>query len=178
MGTKNNNQHQKPVNEEIKQKTDQVFLVTDELKDNYGVDEALNVAEQKGLDLVMVAPDSEPPVCRLMDYNKYIFDKRKQEKKNQTKKKKQKTIKFTPNTAEHDLEFKKNHIREFLKKGHSVKALVTFKGKKEMESDQGQNSAKQLLLTIANELEDFGKPNKMPEMDNMNMEMLLKPISE
>lgn len=161
---------QHKINEDIK--TNEVFLVSeeDEIKEVRPLDEAKKLAESKEMDLVMVNEKGTPPVCKIMDYNKYLYEMEKNEKKN-NKKQKQQEMKFTPRIGEHDFDVKVNKVRKFLEKGNSAKLGVHFKGREMDDTDQGQY----LLLKAANELEDIGTVEKMPALDGNKMEMTIKP---
>lgn len=161
---------QHKINEDIK--VDEVFLVCeeDDMKENKSLDEAKEIAESKDMDLVMVNEDGKPPVCKVMDYNKYLFELEKKNKSN-TKKTKQQEMKFTPHIGEHDFNVKVNKIRKFLEKGNSAKLSVFFKGREVADTDQG----KYILLKAADQLEDIGSVDKMPALDGSKMEMIIKP---
>lgn len=133
--------------------------------------EALDIAGERGLDIVEVSSEAAPPVCKLMDYGKFKY---KQSKKEKTTKKKQhviniKEIRMRPKTEEHDYNFKINHARKFLEKGNKVKATVRFRGR-EMAY---QEFARRLLVRMANDLEDIAKMEKEPEMEGRTMIMIL-----
>ena len=172
--SKNKKEELHKTNEEIEKVTNQVFLVGEDFKDTYSTKEALDIADEKELDLVMVGEKADPPVCKLMDYNKYLFDKKKKESKNNNKKPKQKEIRFTPHTAENDFNFKKNHVLKFLEKGHDVRAYVMFKGR---ELNNFSEEGEKLLLNLAVAVEDVGVVDKKPQLNGKNMEMTIKPKS-
>lgn len=135
--------------------------------------QALAVAEEKGLDLVEVAPNAQPPVCRIMDYGKYLYQ---QNKKAQEAKKNQKVIqikevKFRPKIDEHDYEFKKNHIIRFLKEENKVKATVMFRGREVTHSEIGT----QILNRLQQELGDLASIEKQPKLEGYSMTMILTP---
>jgi len=150
--------------------------VIDELGAQLGVMEprqALSVAEERGLDLVEVAPNAQPPVCRIMDYGKYLYQ---QNKKAQEAKKNQKVIqikevKFRPKIDEHDYEFKKNHIIRFLKEENKVKATVMFRGREVTHSEIGA----QILNRLQQELGDLASIEKHPKLEGYSMTMILTP---
>lgn len=134
---------------------------------------ALQIAESYNLDLVEVAPDAKPPVCKVIDYGKFMYEKKKKEKE---AKKKQHTIsvkelRFRPNTDDHDLEFKTRHAREFLEGGDKVKATVQFRGRDMLYTEKGEL----LLLQLAKDLSDVGKIEAKPNMEGRRMIMMLSP---
>lgn len=136
-------------------------------------DRALQIAEQYNLDLVEIAPDANPPVCKIIDYGKYQYEKKKKEKE---AKKKQHTVsvkelRFRPNTDDHDLEFKTRHAREFLEGGDKVKASVQFRGRDMLYTEKGEL----LLLKLAKSLEDVSKIESKPNMEGRRMIMILTP---
>ena len=137
------------------------------------LERALEVAEQFKLDLVEVAPNAKPPVCKIIDFGKFMYEKKKKEKE---AKKKQHTIqvkelRFRPQTDDHDLEFKTRHAREFLEGGDKVKATVQFRGRDMLYTEQG----KELLQNLAEELEDVSKIESNPAMEGRRMIMILAP---
>ncbi|MEQ9090369.1 MAG: translation initiation factor IF-3 [Balneola sp.] len=134
---------------------------------------ALQIAEQYNLDLVEIAPDANPPVCKIIDYGKYMYEKKKKEKE---AKKKQHTVnvkelRFRPNTDDHDLEFKTRHAREFLEGGDKVKATVQFRGRDMLYTEKGEL----LLLQLAKSLEDVAKVETKPNMEGRRMIMMIAP---
>ena len=137
------------------------------------LERALEIAEQFKLDLVEVAPNAKPPVCKIIDFGKFMYEKKKKEKE---AKKKQHTIqvkelRFRPQTDDHDLEFKTRHAREFLEGGDKVKATVQFRGRDMLYTEQG----KELLQNLAEELEDVSKIESNPTMEGRRMIMILAP---
>lgn len=141
-------------------------------KGDYSLNEAKKIAEELGLDLVMVNEDSKLPVCKLMDYGKFIFDQNKKE--NKSKSKGLKTVRFRPTTGPNDIEVKINQIFKFLKKGHKVKTYVFFKGRENRFKDEG----KKLLLQLSERIveEGNGIPESLPKMEGYNkMNMMFKP---
>jgi translation initiation factor IF-3 len=137
------------------------------------VDKALDIAFSYDLDLVEVAPNARPPVCKVQDFGKYMYEKKKKEKE---AKKKQHTmqvkeLRFRPNTDDHDLEFKTRHARGFLEDGDKVKATVQFRGRDMLYTDKG----KELLMNLAEELEDISKIESKPTMEGRRMIMVLTP---
>jgi len=136
-------------------------------------EEALAAAEARGLDLVEVAPDADPPVCRIMDYGKYLYT---EQKRMQAAKKKQKKIvvkemKFRPKIDEHDYNFKKNHIIRFLKNGDRVKVTIRFRGRELAHKDKGF----EILERLKGDLEEFGYPEGKPTFDGINMVQVFMP---
>lgn len=134
---------------------------------------ALEKAEELGLDLVEISPNAQPPVCKIMDYKKFLYEQKKREKELKAKASKVvvKEIRFGPNTDDHDFEFKKKHAEKFLKEGAKLKAYVFFKGRSIVYKDQGEI----LLLKLASELEDLGKVEQMPKLEGKRMTMFLAP---
>jgi translation initiation factor IF-3 len=135
--------------------------------------DALAAAQERGLDLVEVAPQADPPVCRIMDYGKYLYQ---QKKRSQEAKKHQKTIqikevKFRPKIDEHDYDFKKNHIVRFLEEGHHVKVVIMFRGREIVHRDRGQV----ILDRIVQELGETAKIDRDPQMEGRTLTMLLVP---
>ncbi|MBI3503128.1 MAG: translation initiation factor IF-3 [Bacteroidetes bacterium] len=137
------------------------------------IEEALKIAADAGVDLVEIAPNATPPVCKVIDYKKFLYElKRKEkEKKAGTQKVIVKEIRFTPHTDEHDFTFKKNHALKFLEDGSKVRAYVFFKGRTIMFKDQGRA----LLMRFAKELEEAGKIEQMPMQDGKKMIILIGP---
>lgn len=140
------------------------------------IDRAIQIAESYDLDLVEVAPDAKPPVCKVIDFGKYMYEKKKKEKE---AKKKQHTVqvkelRFRPNTDDHDLEFKTRHAREFLEGGDKVKATVQFRGRDMLYTDRG----KDLLMDLAEELSDISEIESKPNMEGRRMIMMLSPAKK
>ena len=142
----------------------------------YPLRKALAIAEEEGLDLVEISPKADPPVCKILDYKKFLYDQKKKEKaiKAKTQKVTLKEIRFGPNTDDHDYEFKKKHAINFLKDGNKLKAYVFFKGRSIIFKDQGQI----LLLRLAQDLEEYGKVEQMPKLEGKKMIMLMSPKSQ
>ena len=134
---------------------------------------ALQMAEQKGLDLVEISPNAQPPVCRMIDYSKFLYQQKKRQKELKAKQVKVevKEIRFGPQTDEHDYNFKLKHAIEFLKEGSKVKAYVFFKGRSILFKEQGEV----LLLRFANDLEEYGKVEQMPVLEGKRMIIMLTP---
>src|SRR5205809_4526253 len=152
----------------------QVRLVGDNVKVGvYPTNEALKMAQDQGLDLVEISPNADPPVCKIIDYNKFLYDKKKKEKemKANAKVSEVKEIRFTPNTDEHDFNFKAKHAESFLKEGNKVKAYVQFKGRAIQFQDRGQL----LLLKFAERLAEVGNLESMPKMEGRRMLAMFAP---
>lgn len=161
------------INEKIRAK--EVRLVGDNVEQGiYPIEEARKIAEQQGLDLVEIAPNADPPVCRVIDYSKFKYEQKKREKeiKAKTQKVVVKEIRFGPNTDEHDFNFKLKHARSFLEEGAKVKAYVHFAGRSIVFKDRGEV----LLLKMATELEDVAKVEQMPKLEGKRMIMMLAPL--
>lgn len=139
----------------------------------YPTSKALKMAEEEGLDLVMITERADPPVCRIIDYKKFLYEQKKKEKELKAKQQKVviKEIRFGPQTDDHDYEFKKRHARSFLEEGSKLKAYVFFKGRSIVFKDQGEI----LLLKLAQELEDIGKVEQLPKLEGKRMIMMMAP---
>jgi translation initiation factor IF-3 len=139
----------------------------------YPLAEAKKLAEDLELDLVEISPNAVPPVCKIIDYKKFVYEQKKREKalKSKTTKVVIKEIRFGPQTDDHDYEFKKKHAIKFLSDGAKLKAYVFFKGRSIVYKDQGEI----LLLRLAQELEDYGKVEQMPRLEGKRMTMFLAP---
>ena len=139
----------------------------------YPIREALDKAEEAGLDLVEISPKAAPPVCKIIDYKKFLYEQKKREKAMKAKASKVvvKEIRFGPNTDNHDYEFKKKHAEKFLRDGAKLKAYVFFKGRSIVYKDQGEI----LLLRLASELEELGKVEQMPRLEGKRMTMFIAP---
>ena len=135
--------------------------------------EALRMAQQQGVDLVEISPNAQPPVCRLVDFSKFIYEQKKRQKELKAKQVKVevKEIRFGPQTDEHDFQFKKKHAEKFLEEGSKLKTYVFFKGRSIVFKDQGEI----LLLKLAQELEHVGKVDQMPKLEGKRMIMLMSP---
>jgi len=137
------------------------------------IEKALEIAASYGLDLVEVAPKARPPVCKVIDFGKFMYEKKKKEKE---AKKNQHTVqvkelRFRPHTDDHDLEFKTRHARGFLEDGDKVKATVQFRGRDMLYTEKGE----ELLLNLAEELEDISEIESKPQMEGRRMIMILSP---
>jgi translation initiation factor IF-3 len=151
-----------------------VRLVGDNLEPGvYTLAQALKIAEELENDLVEIAQDADPPVCKIVDYSKFLYDHKKKQKEIKAKATKVvvKEIRFGPQTDDHDFNFKLNHARKFLQEGSKVKSYVFFKGRSIMFKDQGEV----MLLRFATELEEDGKVESMPSMEGKRMIMMLAP---
>ncbi len=142
----------------------------------YPLSKALQMAEEMGLDLAEISPKADPPVCKILDYKKFLYDQKKKEKaiKSKTQKVTVKEIRFGPNTDDHDYEFKKKHAINFLQDGNKLKAYVFFKGRSIIFKEQGQI----LLLRLAQDLEEYGKVEQLPKLEGKKMIMLMAPKSQ
>src|SRR5207245_1299938 len=150
--------------------------VIDDQNEQLGImppQQALKIAEERGLDLVEVAPTATPPVCRIMDYGKYLYQmsKKLHEAKKHQKNINVKEVKFRPNTDEHDYEFKKNHIIRFLKQGDKVKAAVFFRGREIVH----QNIGRAILDRLVEELGDIGAAEARRKMDGRTLNAMFAP---
>ena len=139
----------------------------------YPTSKAREIAEEQGVDLVEISPNADPPVCKVMDYKKFLYEQKKREKALKSKATKViiKEIRFGPNTDDHDYEFKKKHAEKFLKEGAKLKAYVFFKGRSIIYKDQGEI----LLLKLAQELEELGKVEQLPRLEGKRMTMFIAP---
>lgn len=134
---------------------------------------AMDMASERGLDLVEISPNAVPPVCRIIDYNKFLFEKKKKEKeiKAKTKQTVIKDIRFGPNTDDHDFQFKLKHAMAFLEAGEKVRAFVHFRGRSIMYKERGEL----LLLNFAQALEEFGKVELLPKLEGKRMFLTIGP---
>ena len=139
----------------------------------YPLDKAKELANEQELDLVEISPKAKPPVCKIIDYKKFLYEQKKREKSLKSKATKVtiKEIRFGPQTDEHDYEFKKKHALKFLQEGAKLKAFVFFKGRSIIFKEQGQI----LLLKLAQELEEFGKVEQLPKLEGKRMIMFIAP---
>lgn len=160
------------INEHIRAR--EVRLVGDNVTTGvYPLAQALSIADDLGLDLIEISPNAEPPVCRVLDYQKFLYQQRKRLKEQKAKSTKVvvKEIRFGPQTDDHDYNFKLKHAMGFLKEGAKVKAYVFFKGRSILFKEQGEV----LLLRFANDLEEFGKVEQMPLLEGKRMIIMLSP---
>ena len=151
-----------------------VRLVGENVEDGiFPIREALNIADGLDLDLVEISPTANPPVCKVIDYKKFLFDRKKKQKeiKAKTVKVVVKEIRLGPHTDDHDFNFKKNHAEKFLQEGAKVKVDVFFKGRSIIYKDKGEI----ILLRFAQELEEFGKVEQLPRLEGKRMIMILAP---
>jgi len=164
------------VNEEIT--ASRVRLVGENIEEQgiYPITQAMKMADELGLDLVEISAKADPPVCKIIDYQKYLYQQKKKAKemKSNSAKIVIKEIRFGPNTDEHDFQFKLKHAMEFLQEGAKVKASVFFKGRSIIYSDQGEK----LLLRFAVELEEYGRAEQMPKLEGKRMIMMIAPIKK
>jgi translation initiation factor IF-3 len=142
----------------------------------YPTEKALAMAEAQGLDLVEISPNAAPPVCRIIDYKKFLYEKKRKEKemKANSKQSEVKEIRFTPGTDDHDFDFKCKHAEKFLKEGNKVKAYVQFKGRAIMFKDRGEL----LLLKFAERLGEVGALEGMPKMEGKRMLVIFAPKAQ
>jgi translation initiation factor IF-3 len=162
------------INGEISARTCRLIGVDGSQLGLFGVRDALRIAEEQNMDLVEIAPNAEPSVCKVMDYSKYKYDqarKAKQARKNQAKVE-VKEMKFRPKIDKGDYETKKNHVLRFLKKGARVKVTIMFRGREMAHPEQGL----MVLEKLADELKPFATVDSQPKMEGRNMHMLLSPI--
>jgi translation initiation factor IF-3 len=139
----------------------------------YPTQEALRMAQQLELDLVEISPQADPPVCKIIDYNKFLYDKKRKEKEMKAKSKSAelKEIRFTPGTDDHDFDFKARHAENFLKEGNKVKAYVQFKGRAIMFKERGEL----VLLKFAERLAEIGQVEGLPKLEGKRMLMVIAP---
>ena len=169
---KNDNlKNQYRINEQIRVR--EVRIVGDQGSSVVPTRDALNMAREQGVDLVEISPNANPPVCRLIDYSKFLYQQKKRQKEMKAKQVKVevKEIRFGPQTDEHDYQFKLKHAREFLEEGNKVRAYVFFRGRSILFKEQGEV----LLLRFANDLEEEGKVEGMPSLEGKKMFLYLGP---
>lgn len=160
------------INEDIR--IAEVRLVGDNITVGvYPTYKALKMAQEMGLDLVEISPTAKPPVCKIIDYKKFLYEKKRKDKeiKSNAQKTVIKEIRFGPNTDDHDFEFKANHAEKFLKEGAKVKCYVQFKGRAIVFQDRGEL----ILLKFAKRLEEFGSPEMLPKLEGKRMIMIVAP---
>jgi len=150
-----------------------VRLVSEGGAELLSINDALNKAAAAELDLVEISPNANPPVCKIIDYKKFLFEQKKRKKELKSKQTKVviKEIRMGPNTEDHDFKFKLNHAKAFLKEGAKVKAYVFFKGRTIVFKDRGEI----LLLKFAQELEEYGSLEQMPKLEGKKMIMMINP---
>jgi len=169
---KDNLKDQYRINEKIR--TREVRLVGDNVEQGvYPIVEALKFAEELNLDLIEISPNAVPPVCRILDYQKFIYQQKKRQKEQKAKSVKivVKEIRFGPQTDDHDYNFKLKHAKSFLEEGAKVKAYVFFKGRSILFKEQGEV----LLLRFADDLEDYAKVEQLPALEGKKMIIMLTP---
>ena len=170
----NNHRKEEPyaTNEHIRAR--EVRLVGDNVENGiYSIQEALKIADGLGLDLIEISPTAQPPVCRVLDYQKFLYQQKKRQKEQKAKATKVvvKEIRFGPQTDDHDYNFKLKHAIGFLQEGAKVKAYVFFKGRSILFKEQGEV----LLLRFASDLEEYGKVDQMPLLEGKRMIIMLSP---
>ena len=152
----------------------EVRIVGDDIASTVmSTEQAIQLAEQKGLDLVEISPNADPPVCRIIDYSKFLYQQKKRQKEMKAKQVKVdvKEIRFGPQTDDHDYNFKLKHAKGFLSEGDKVKAYVFFRGRSILFKEQGEV----LLLRFANDLEEYGKVEQMPKLEGKRMTIFISP---
>ena len=156
----------------------QVRLVGDNIPQPgvYPIAKALHLADELELDLVEISAKADPPVCKILDYQKYLYQQKKKAKemKSNSAKIVVKEIRFGPNTDEHDFQFKLKHAQEFLQEGSKVNASIIFRGRSIMFADQGEKQ----LLRFAVELEEYGRAESMPSLEGKRMTMMIAPVKK
>ncbi len=159
------------VNEQIRVR--EVRVVGDDGASVMSTRDALDLAREQGVDLVEISPNAQPPVCRIIDYSKFLYQQKKRQKEMKQKQVKQevKEIRFGPQTDEHDYQFKLKHAIEFLEDGNKVRAYVFFRGRSILFKEQGEV----LLLRFANDLEEYGKVEQLPKLEGKKMFLYVAP---
>ncbi len=154
----------------------EVRLVGEGVQGVYSTRDAIRLAEEQELDLVEISPTAVPPVCKILDYKKFLYEQKKKQKEIKAKATKVtvKEIRFGPNTDDHDFNFKLKHAREFLLEGSKVRAFVFFRGRAIVYKDKGEI----LLLKFANELEDVGKVEMLPKLEGKKMFIIIAPTKK
>ncbi len=173
FGNRNNRkEEQHQINQNIRAK--EVRLVGENIEQGiYPTAEALRMADNLDLDLVEISPNAEPPVCKIMDYQKFLYQQKKKQKEAKAKSVKVvvKEIRFGPQTDDHDYNFKLKHAKNFLEEGSKVKAFVFFRGRSIVFKEQGEV----LLLRFATDLEDIAKVDQLPQLEGKRMIMMMSP---
>lgn len=172
FGKNNRKENLHNINQEIRAR--EIRLVGENIEQGiYSLTEALRMADELNLDLVEISPNAEPPVCRIMDYQKFLYQQKKKQKEAKAKSTKTvvKEIRFGPQTDDHDYNFKLRHAIEFLKDGAKVKAFVFFRGRSIVFKDQGEV----LLLRFATDLEEYGKVDQLPTLEGKRMIIMISP---
>ena len=159
------------INEQIRAR--EVRVVSDDGASVMPTRQALDIAREQGVDLVEISPNAQPPVCRIIDYSKFLYQQKKRQKEMKQKQVKQevKEIRFGPQTDEHDYQFKLKHAIEFLEDGNKVRAYVFFRGRSILFKEQGEV----LLLRFANDLEEYGKVEQLPKLEGKKMFLYMAP---
>ena len=176
MAIKKKDEDQHCINEQIRS-VREVRLVGDNVATGiYPIEKALAMADDQELDLVEISPNAQPPVCKIIDYQKFLYQQKKREKelKAKTVKMDVKEIRFGPQTDDHDYNFKLKHAQEFIKDGNKVKAYVFFKGRSILFKEQGEV----LLLRFANDLAEIAKVDSLPTLEGKRMIIMLSPKSK
>lgn len=168
---KDNQKNQYRVNGQIHVR--EVRVVSDDGSQVMPTRQALDLAHQQGVDLVEISPNAQPPVCRLIDYSKFLYQQKKRAKEMKQKQVRVevKEIRFGPQTDDHDYQFKFKHAKEFLEEGNKVRAYVFFRGRSILFKEQGEV----LLLRFANDLEEYAKVEQMPKLEGKKMFLFLAP---
>ena len=166
-----NNKQQYRINEQIRVR--EVRIVDEDGSSVMPTRQALDIARQKGVDLVEISPNAQPPVCRIIDYSKFLYQQKKRAKEMKQKQVKVevKEIRFGPQTDDHDYQFKLKHAKEFLEEGNKVRAYVFVRGRSILFKEQGEV----LLLRFANDLEEYGKVEQLPKLEGKKMFLFLAP---
>ena len=164
------NQQQYRINEQIRAR--EVRIVGDGSM-VVPIQQAIDMAHEQGVDLVEISPNAQPPVCRLIDYSKFLYQQKKRAKEMKAKQVKVevKEIRFGPQTGENDYNFKLKHAKEFLEEGNKVRAFVFFRGRSILFKEQGEV----LLLRFANDLEEYGKVEQLPQLEGKKMAIFIAP---
>ena len=175
-GRRPEKEHPNRINNEIT--APQVRIVGDNVEPNLvlPISKAIALADEMELDLVEISPNAQPPVCRIVDYQKFLYQQKKKQKEIKAKQTKVvvKEIRFGPQTDDHDFNFKLRHAENFIKEGAKVKAYVFFRGRSIVFKEQGEI----LLLRFANDLEEYARVELMPKLDGKKMNMILAPKSK
>ena len=166
-----NSKQQYRINEQIRVR--EVRIVDEDGSSVMPTRQALDIARQKGVDLVEISPNAQPPVCRIIDYSKFLYQQKKRAKEMKQKQVKVevKEIRFGPQTDDHDYQFKLKHAKEFLEEGNKVRAYVFVRGRSILFKEQGEV----LLLRFANDLEEYGKVEQLPKLEGKKMFLFLAP---
>lgn len=176
MAIKKKDEDQHRINEHIRG-VREVRVVGDNVATGiYSIEQALAMADEQELDLVEISPNAQPPVCKIIDYQKFLYQQKKREKELKAKavKMEVKEIRFGPQTDDHDYNFKLKHAQEFIKDGNKVKAYVFFKGRSILFKEQGEV----LLLRFANDLAEIAKVDSLPTLEGKRMIIMLSPKSK